>query len=95
MDAIDNMPENNPTFTGQQAATAQTALRKALGLAPEQFPIPAFIGMISDEIEQLRAKGKTDDQIAGLIEQAIGVKLTQETIARFYASPQDRGHHGE
>lgn len=85
----------NPTFTGQQAATAQTALRRALGLDPEQFSVPAFIGMVSDEIEQLRTQGKTDDQIAELIEQAIGVKLSAETITRFYATPEERGHHGE
>ena len=85
----------NPTFTGQQAATAQTALRRALCLDPEQFSVPAFIGMVSDEIEQLRAQGKTDDQIAELIEQAIGVKLSAETITRFYATPEERGHQGE
>jgi hypothetical protein len=89
------MTDPNPTFTGQQAATAQTALRKALGLDPEQFPVSAFIGMVSDEIEQLRIQGKTDDEIAVLIEQAVGVTLPSETITRFYASPEERGHHGE
>ncbi len=47
------------TLTGQQAADAQTALRQALGLPPEQFPLQAFVGMVSDEIEQLRSKGET------------------------------------
>ncbi|RXH58206.1 hypothetical protein [Granulicella sibirica] len=89
------MTDSDPTFTGQQAATAQTALRKALGLEPEQFPVSAFIGMVSDEIEQLRAQGKTDDEIAVLIEQAVGVKLPTETITRFFASPEKRGHQGQ
>ena len=89
------MTDDNPTFTGQQAATAQTALRHALGLAPEHFSVAAFVGMVSDEIEQLRAQGSTDDQIAGLIEQAIGVRLPSEAISRFYASPVERGRHWE
>jgi hypothetical protein len=89
------MTDHAVTFTGQQAATAQTSLRAALGLAPEQFSVPAFIGMVSDEIQQLRAQGKTDDQIAALIEQSVGVKLPAETITRFYASPEDRRHPRE
>jgi hypothetical protein len=82
-----------PTFTGQQAADAQTALRKALGLAPEQFPVAAFVGMVSDEIEQLRSRGETDEAIAELIAQATGVSLSADAIGRYYASPQARGHH--
>lgn len=83
------------TFTGQQAATAQTALREALGLPPENFPVQAFIGMISDEIEQLRAAGKDDAAIARLVSDATGQSVDVETITRFYASPEARGHHGE
>ncbi len=88
------MPDRETTFTGQQAADAQTALRQALGLPPEQFPLPAFVGMVSDEIEQLRNQGHSDDQIAALIARAIGVKLSGEDIGQFYASPEERGHHG-
>lgn len=83
------------TFTGQQAATVQTALRQALGLPPENFPVQAFIGMISDEIEQLRAAGKDDKAIASLVSSATGEPVDAETITRFYASPEARGHHGE
>ena len=82
-------------FTGSQAATAQTALREALGLPPENFPVEAFIGMISDEIEQLRAAGKNDAAIATLVSNATGQSVDAETITRFYASPQARGHQGE
>lgn len=48
------------TYPIDQALRAQRALREAAGLGPEMFPIEAFVGMISDEIEQLRARGKTD-----------------------------------
>lgn len=89
------MSEESKTFTGKQAADAQTALRKALGLAPEQFPLPAFVGMVSDEIEQLRKQGHTDEQIALVINQTIGqAAISAADIGRFYASPEDRGHHG-
>lgn len=81
------------TFTGEQAATAQTALREALGLPLENFPVQAFIGMISDEIEQLRAAGHGDAAIAKLVSGATGKTIGAETIDRFYASPQARGHH--
>ena len=82
-------------FTGQQAATAQTALREALGLPPEKFPMQAFIGMISDEIEQLRAAGRSDEAIAALVSKATGAHVDGATITLFYASPEARGRHGE
>ena len=88
------MPDTELFFTGQQAADAQTALRKALGLPPEQFPLPAFVGMVSDEIEQLRAVGQSNDQIAAIISQVTGVTISAEAIATFYASPEARGHGG-
>jgi hypothetical protein len=88
------MANNERSVTGQQAADAQTALRKALGLPPEQFPVPAFVGMVSDEIEQLRQQGRSDEEIAGLIQDAVGIELSGDEIARFYASAEERGHHG-
>lgn len=50
--------------------------------------------MVSDEIEQLRQSGRTDEQIAGLIDEAIGVRVEAAAITEFYASPEERGHHG-
>lgn len=82
------------TFTGYQAATAQTALRKALGMPPEDFPIQAFVGMISDEIEQLRASGRDDVSIAALVSKATGKTIDAEMITRFYAPSEERGHRG-
>ena len=86
--------ETGPTFTGDQAAAAQTVLRAALGLPPEDFSLQAFIGMISDEIEQLRAAGHEDATIAALVSKATGTSITADLIERFYASPEARGHHG-
>ena len=81
------------TFTGQEAAAAQTALRRALGLEPEQFPAEAFIGMISDEIEQLRAAGHDDRSIAALVSEITRKPMTAALIERCYATPEQRGHH--
>ena len=50
------------------AIRAQKALREAAGLGPEQFPVQAFVGMMSDEIEELRKRGRSDQEIARLIE---------------------------
>ena len=78
------------TVTAQQAADAQTALRKAMGLDPERFPQPAFIAMI--EIEELRGRGKTDQDIVELLRSAVGVEVSVEDLTRFYAEPETRRH---
>lgn len=44
----------------EEAVKAQKSLRLAAGLGPEEFPIQAFVGMISDEIDSLREHGKSD-----------------------------------
>ena len=53
-------------YTLDEALKAQTALRAQAGLGPEMFPLEAFVGMISDEIESLRKCGKSDDEIAAV-----------------------------
>jgi hypothetical protein len=83
--------DREPEISGQQAANAQTALRAALGLPPEQFSIQAFVGMISDEIEQLRITGASDEEIATLVTNATGVSVAGSAITRFYASSASRG----
>jgi hypothetical protein len=79
----------------EEAMKAQKSLREAAGLEPEQFPIQAFVGMISDEIESLRRRGQTDSEIASIIERNSAIKITAAEIAENYASPEERQHHGE
>ena len=79
----------------EEAVKAQKYLREAAGLGPEQFPIQAFVGMISDEIESLRKIGKTDDEIASMIQSNSAIEITAAEIARNYASPEERQQHGE
>lgn len=74
----------------EEAVRAQKALRAAAGLGPEMFPVQAFVGMISDEIDSLRKAGKTDAQIATLVSQNSAIQITGDEIAENYASPEQR-----
>jgi hypothetical protein len=80
------------TYPVEEAVKAQKALRAAAGLEPEQFPIQAFVGMISDEIEALRAQRLSDKQISKLIEDNSTIRISAQEITSNYASPEDRGH---
>ena len=79
----------------EEAVKAQKSLRDAAGLEPEQFPVQAFVGMISDEIESLRKRGKSDEEIARIIRQNSTIEITAAEIAENYASPEERHPHGE
>ena len=82
-------------FPVEEAIKAQKALRHEAGLGAEQFPLQAFVGMISDEVESLRKRGKSDEDIAALIRQNSSIEITAAEIAANYASPEERHHHGE
>ena len=88
------MDEGN-MYSVDEAIKAQKALRSAAGLGSEQFPVQAFVGMISDEIETLRKLGKTDTEIAELIQQNSAIEITPKQIADNYASPEERHQHGQ
>ncbi len=74
----------------QAALQAQHALRDSAGLGPELFPVPEFVGMISDEIEQLRKQGKSDDEIASIIRSSSPIEITAQEISQHYAPPEAR-----
>lgn len=77
-------------FSAQEAVAVQRALRETLGLGPERFPLPAFVGMISDEIDQLHQAGRTDAEIAAVIERTIGRQVSPEALQQHYATRSDR-----
>lgn len=81
------------TYSLEEALRAQRALRTAAGLEEERFPIEAFVGMISDEVEALRKRGKSDQEIAELIQANSQIKINAEEIAENYASPEERHQH--
>lgn len=80
------------TYPVEEAVRAQQALRCAAGLGPEMFPVEAFVGMISDEVEQLRSQGMSDEDIADLIQSNSDIEITAQDIANNYAPPELR--HG-
>lgn len=77
-------------YSLEEALRAQKALRTLGGLGPEQFPIQAFVGMISDEIEHLRKLGHSDEEIAKVIGANSKIEISAAEIAENYASPEDR-----
>lgn len=81
------------SFILDEAISAQKALRSELGLGEEAFPIDAFVGMISNKIEQHRKAGRSDEDIAGIIHKATGRPMSAQAIGRFYASPDKRHPH--
>ncbi len=77
----------------EEAIKAQKSLREAAGLGTEQFPVEAFVGMISDEIEALRRGGKSDEEIASIIRSHSTIEITAAEIADHYATPEARHEH--
>lgn len=79
----------------EEALRAQKALRQAAGLDEEQFPVQAFVGMVSDEIEALRKRGFSDEKIAGLIREHSAIEVSAKDIAAYYAPPEERQQHAD
>jgi DNA-binding LytR/AlgR family response regulator len=69
-------------YTMTEAICAQQALREVMALGPELLSIDALIGMLGDEIDQLRRLGETDAQIARRIEEALGRPLPASSPLR-------------
>jgi hypothetical protein len=78
------------TATIDQALRTQRAMRDELGLGEEDFPLPAFIGMLSDEIEQLRDAGHDGGAIAALVSRTSGIEVTPDEIVEHYAEHDER-----
>jgi hypothetical protein len=76
------------------ALKAQKALRDAAGLQEETFAVQEFVGMISDEIQQLREQGRSDEQIASIIAKNSPIEISAEEITQNYATPEQRHPHG-
>ncbi|MBB5342547.1 hypothetical protein [Tunturibacter empetritectus] len=84
------MSSESKSYPVEEAIRAQSALRKLAELGPEMFPIQSFVGMISDEIETLRNRGHTDQEIAETITSNSKIDIKASDIAAHYASPEDR-----
>ncbi len=80
--------EPEPTFTPDDLRNAQQALRDALGLGTESCTASAFFAVLEGEIGQLRELGRSEDEIARLLGDAIGRDLS----ARALPARRDKGH---
>jgi hypothetical protein len=78
------------TYPLEEAVRAQKALRELAGLGPEMFSIQAFVGMISDEIESLRNQGRSDEEIARVIQANSAISVSAADISAYYSSPAER-----
>ncbi len=85
-----NDPQKTTLYPVEEAVRAQKALRALAGLGPEMFPIQAFVGMISDEVETLRRQGHSDETIAKTISENSRIAITPAEIAVHYAPPEER-----
>ncbi len=82
--------EADKQFPLEEALKAQKVLREMANLGPEMFPVHAFVGMISDEIEELRKRGHSDEQIAAVIRKNSSIDITAGEIAANFASEEQR-----
>jgi hypothetical protein len=89
-----NARKEEAAYPLDEALRAQKALRELAGLGPERFPIAAFVGMVSDEIEILRKEGRSDEEIAGTIAGNSAIAITADEIAAHY-SPHEQRHAGK
>ncbi len=89
-EGLEPTPPEEQMFPLEEIMKAQNTLRGAAKMAPERFPLPFIIGMISDEIQQLREKGRSDDEIAAMISGNSLIKVEAETLQKYYATPEQR-----
>ena len=72
---------DEPVFTVDQVAEANTAMRTALGLPPEHVPLGRFLAMLGDEIGRLRDEGWGDAEIAALLSESTGSVVPAQAVA--------------
>ncbi len=89
-DGLEPTAPEDQMFPLEEIMKAQNTLRGVAHMVPERFPLPFIIGMLSDEIEALRQRGRNDDDIAALISGNSLIKVEAETIRKYYAEPGTR-----
>jgi hypothetical protein len=68
----------------------QKALRDKAGLPTELFPVGAFVGMISDEIESLLSAATPIRRLRTPIRAHSKTEISAAEIAQHYAGPEQR-----
>ncbi|HZV92395.1 MAG TPA: response regulator [Caldimonas sp.] len=63
-------------FSADDLMRAQHALRQGMGLGNETYPLDTFLGLLGEDIAQLRRLERSDADIAELISGALGRPIT-------------------
>jgi CheY-like chemotaxis protein len=74
------------SFTAEDVVLAQRALRASMGLGPEAYALLPFLGMLADEIGQLRKMGRSNDEIAELLTAALAKPVSVAAVESFAVS---------
>jgi hypothetical protein len=77
-------------FNLAEAMAVQKGLREAAGSEEEIIYLSDVIGMSSDSIDKLREQGRSDGDIAALIQSISGKPVTAEDVEHYYLSPEER-----
>lgn len=88
--AADQTESHEQSYPLEEAMKAQAALRSAARMPAERFPLPQIVGMFSDEIDALRNQGRPDNEIAAIICGNSTLRVSEDDVQKFYASPEDR-----
>ena len=78
------------TFSLAEALAAQKALRDAAGAEEEVFELADVIGMVSDEVDMLKEQGRSDAEIAALVQKATGKPVTASDVEQYYVPADER-----
>ena len=78
------------TLAARSSTWCRQLLRQVLGLGEERFEVSEFVQMISDEIEQMRDAGKTNDDIAAVVAEATGHRMDPADLDRHYVAAEHR-----
>ena len=81
-----------PEFTLEQGLKARALLRAKGNMPTESFDEKQLIGMISDEIRELRTIGVSDEEIARTLQQDAGLPLDSSAISEHYVDTSQYGH---
>ena len=78
------------TFSLAEALAAQKALRDAAGAEEEVFDLADVVGMVSDEIDMLKEQGRSDADIAALLQKSTGKTVTANDVQKYYVPADER-----
>ena len=74
------MPDD-PTFTLDQALRARAAIRRELGMGAESFGAEEFVQMTGEELDAMRAAGRSEEDIAAFVSEASGVTVSAADLS--------------